>query len=267
MSFGIRQTFKPRPNPNNKDFGVPQDLPNHEATQEIINAIQKFKAKSAHENLLSPGERQNILRKSSVNPEINPAAQRAVEQMLRPGEEYRDPSTLSTNEMVGPHDGIGTVGFSSLSTTGYHQGMQKAKLEKELAKELEEIKERHRRKRTPAEIEEDETEEDEKTETQDSKYDDPIMQIALETPRYTRQPVSTLKPIFEEFQQPPAQTTALPIQKPKKTKKKAADTTAKRMVMMGYPARASMARGVLPRQGGSSGMSVKRTAIGMVDAF
>jgi hypothetical protein len=276
MSFGIRQTFKPRPNPNNKDFGVPQDLPNHEATQEIINAIQKFKAKSAHENLLSPGERQNILRKSSVNPEINPAAQRAVEQMLRPGEEYRDPSTLSTNEMVGPHDGIGTVGFSSLSTTGYHQGMQKAKLEKELAKELEEIKERHRRKRTPEETEEEETEDDSKAETQDSKYDEsgmnlvdqtPIMQIALDTPNYTRRPVSTLKPIFEEFQQQPAQPAVLPTQKPKKTKKKAADTTAKRMVMMGYPARASMARGVLPRQGGSSGMSVKRTAIGMVDAF
>lgn len=199
--------------------------------------------------------------------------------MLRPGEEYRDPSTLSTNEMVGPHHGIGTVGFSTLSTTGYHQGMQKAKLEKELEKELEEIKERHRKKRMPVEIEEEETEDNKEDDIQEQKYDEsgmslvdqtPIMQVALETPRYARRPVSTLKPIFEEFQQPSPQLlppSSQPVQKPKKTKKKAADTTAKRMVMMGFPARAAMARGTVPRQGGSSGMSVKRTAIGMVDAF
>lgn len=278
MSFGIRQTFKPRMNPRSRDFGTPQDLPDHEFTQEIINAIQKFKAKSAHENLLSLGERQNIIRKSSVNPEINPGAQRAVEQMLRPGEELPDPTTLSARDMIGSHDGIGTVGFSSLSTTGYHHGIQKAKLEKELAKELEEIKERHRKKKFPEPEEDEEDDDDKKQEDQDIKYDESgmnlpeanmLQQTPLETPKYSRRPVSTLKPIFEEFQQPTTQTVIQPSQKKQKKSKKqaSADATAKRMLMMGYPARAAMARGTVPRRGGSSGMSVKRTAIGMVDAF
>jgi hypothetical protein len=278
MSFGIRATYKPRMNPRNQGSGITQDFHDHEVTQEIMAAIQKFKAKSSHESLLSPGERQNILRKSSVNPEINPSSQKAVEQMFRNDEPSRDSSSLSTSEMIGTHDGIGTVGFSTLSTTGYHQGTQKAKLEKELAKELEEIKERHRKKRMPAPEEDENEDETESVDESDIKYDSSGMAIIEpdgELPtnastNYSRRPVSTLRPIFEDFQQTPIAPVSKPKRKKQSTKeldKASTDATGKRMIMMGYPARAAMARGTVPRQGGSSGMSVKRTAIGMVDAF
>lgn len=251
MSFGIRATFKPRRNPQLGDTAH-VDVPNHEETQEIIQAIHKFKSKSAHDGVLNSAERQTVLRKSSVNPDINPSARWAVESILRPKEQDTD---ADVDELLGPHDASGISGFSSLSISGQQSANHKSRIEKELAKEIEEIKSRHKRKPIPLPEIKEEDSADEK---------DPMSRLDaadLRDPRIANAFALSYQAVASTKTKVGPQT----VQQEQDAER--AYNTARRMVAMGHPPRAALARGIPPRNGGSSGASIRKTAMGMVDGF
>lgn len=270
MSFAIRQTWKPR-FVNNDESG-PVVMPNEEETKAIVAAIQKFKQKSAHSNIQNLAELQTVLSKSSINPEINPGAKSGVETILHGKNETQAESSIEQLMNVPPT----TSGFSSQSTTRYNVRNQVSRLEKELAKELEEIKQQYRP--TPISLP-NVKEEDEKEDQVDPEIENMIEQNEEDEHQFENQnhivapgfgpqsirPGMSLSNTAQKIQ--PAQNNQ-PGNKVSKNKLENTEyATARKMISIGYPARAAMARGFQSRASGMSGNAMRKTPLGLSDAF
>ena len=136
-AFAVRPTWKSRVNPL-ADDGTPMTVVDQEEMKAIVAAIQKFKQRSAHGNVQNMAELQTVLSKSSVNPETNPSAREGVETILRGKQTTQDDAPLE--ELMAGDGLLQSPGFSSLSVSRHNNRTQAAKFEKELQKELEEIK-------------------------------------------------------------------------------------------------------------------------------
>ncbi len=234
MSFSIRPTFKPRNlaivlgSSSDQQNG----LADQEEAQEIITAIKKFGQKSSHENLISSGDLQNLLRSSSINPEVNPQARRGVESLIK---SKKSGPAAEEKKATDAH------GFSSTSVDKFHDGQRVARLDKELSKELEQIRARARKNR--------------------GDYDDRDIpdDIALQ--------ISAMRSSSEAVEENEDSELEINADETDETKKsRASIEKAKRALAFGYPISASMARGYY-RQGGHIGQGIKRTALGVSDAF
>lgn len=271
MSFGIRQTWKPRFIATLDDNSAPASMPNEEETKAIVAAIQKFKQKSAHSNIQNIAELQTVLSKSSVNPEINPGAKMGVESILR-GKNHTQAESSIEQLMNVPAT---SSGFSSQSVARHNVRSQVDRLEKELAKELEEIKQQFRPK-PPAEPVSIEAEDEKAEEAVDPEIEALIEeneederqfenQDHVVAPGFGPQPIRPGMSLSSAAQRnQPTQSTQ---PKNKGTAVNSEHAAARKMISMGYPARAAMARGFQPRASGLTGNAMRRTAMGLSDAF
>ena len=271
MSFAIRQTWKPRFNPN-LDNSNPVSMPDEQETKAIITAIQKFKQKSAHSNIQNIAELQTVLSKSSINPEINPGAKQGVESILRGKNDNQAESTIEQLMDVPAT----TSGFSSQSTTRFNVRTQVDKLEKELAKELEEIKQQFRPKPNPVpETKEEKYNEDatdpeiealiEENEEDERQFENQQDLNHLVAPGFGPQSIRPGMSLTSAAQRnAPTQSTQTKNKAPENSSEYA---VAKKLISVGYPARAAMARGFQPRASGLSGNAMRKTPLGLSDAF
>lgn len=272
MSFAIRQTWKPRFNPNLDDSN-PVSLPDEQETKAIITAIQKFKQKSAHSNIQNIAELQTVLSKSSVNPEINPGAKQGVESILRGKNDNQAESTIEQLMDVPAT----TSGFSSQSTTRFNVRTQVDKLEKELAKELEEIKQQYRpsKPKPVPETKEEKYNEDatdpeiealiEENEEDERQFENQQDLNHLVAPGFGPQSIRPGMSLTSAAQRNlSAQSTQAKNKAPESSSEY---TTAKKLISVGYPARAAMARGYQNRSSGMTGNAMRKTALGLSDAF
>lgn len=233
MSFAIRPIFKPR---NSHIHNVDDNfttVPNHEETKQIIMAIQKFKQKSSHDKLINPAELSGILRKSSVNPEINPAARDGVESMLA----RKDAESDSVDDLLDTSSDIpNTHGFSSLATNASRVSHLQSRLQKELDKELQEIKNRFRQDNT--------------TDNSQSSSSDSSNTSTGSSNTNNASDINT-----ENKSNNSADNARKELAK------------SKRNVSYGFPAQASLARGFIYRTGGMQGNAVRKTGLGIIDSF
>jgi hypothetical protein len=258
----------------------------------IVAAIQKFKQRSAHGNVQNMAELQTVLSKSSVNPEINPGAREGVETILRGKQTTQEDAPLE--ELMAGDGLLQAAGFSSLSVSRHNNRTQAAKFEKELQKELEEIKADARRRRAldypepivyqtraalpiharnPVDIPEDadmkyerddDDDEDEK-ETQDTNG----MNVLVPGfgAQMIRPGVAFNVQGLHPGRKPDPVLAVTPPTAPVVDRTKAELAAARKMISMGYPARAALARGIAPRHGGMTGNAIRKTAMGLSDAF
>lgn len=272
MSFAVRPTWKPR-FVANMDEGNVLSMPNPEETKAIVEAIQKFKQKSAHSQIQNIAELQTVLSKSSVNPEFNPGARQGVESILR-GKHDSQADTSIEQLVSGPAP---ASGFSSQSVTRHNVRSQVAKLEKELAKELEEIKQQFRPKPEPVISERDEKSDSsldpeiealiEQNAEDELQFEDQE-QVDLShvvAPGFGPQPI---RPGMSLTNTPQRNQPTQGVQsQAKQTEKNSDQITARKLISIGYPARAAMARGYQPRVSGLVGNAIRKTALGLSDAF
>jgi hypothetical protein len=299
MSFAVRPTWKPR-FVANMDEGNMLSMPNPEETKAIVEAIKQFKQKSAHSQIQNIAELQTVLGKSSVNPEFNPGARQGVESILR-GKHDNQADTDIGQLVSGP---VTSSGFSSQSVSRHNVRSQVDKLEKELAKKLEEIKQQFRQKPEPPisakkerkEVKEARAKREEKT---DSELDPEIADLIeqneedeenaeneenelqfenqeqpdlnhLVAPGFGPQPIRPGMSLSSVSQRNQSLTQSSQTTQPaqdKQTEKNAELAAARKLISIGYPARAAMARGYQPRVSGLGGNAIRRTALGLSDAF
>lgn len=279
MSFAVRTTWKSRAMINTADDGNIITMPNPEETKAIVEAIQKFKQKSAHSQIQNIAELQTVLSKSSVNPEFNPSAKQGVDSILRGKHDTNADTSLDqlTNTP------ITAAGFSSQSVSRNNVRSQVARLEKELAKELEEIQKKFRPKTetTVSETKENDEKEDpqvdpevealiEQNEEDELQFENQErMELGhVVAPGFgpqTVRPGMSLSSAAQRVQ--PSQSTQGGQNQTKSQENNSEQMTARKLISIGYPARAAMARGYQPRVSGLGGNAIRRTALGLSDAF
>jgi hypothetical protein len=208
MSFAVRPTYKNR-GLHASDNGESQDNENMsfdpDEAQEIMKTIKHFTQKSSSSNIITAIDMRELLRNSSINPDTNPLSKDSVENMLMINQDNaanRDnvpSSTLDSN----------IYGFSSDSASKFSSSTQSEKMNNELKRELDIIREKFKSKRNENQI------------------------IDLTEPNELKEKI----------------------------------TKNNRQMSHAYPARASMIRGFTFKNGGSAGASIRKTPLGMVDAF
>jgi hypothetical protein len=293
MSFAVRPTWKPR-FVANMDEGNMLSMPNPEETKAIVEAIKQFKQKSAHSQIQNIAELQTVLGKSSVNPEFNPGARQGVESILR-GKHDNQADTDIGQLVSGP---VTSSGFSSQSVSRHNVRSQVDKLEKELAKKLEEIKQQFRQKpeppistkkerkerrekreeKTDSELDpeiadlieqNEEDEENAENELQSENQEQPDLNH-LVAPGFGPQPIRPGMSLSSVSQRNQSLTQSAQTTQPaqdKQTEKNAELAAARKLISIGYPARAAMARGYQPRVSGLGGNAIRKTALGLSDEF
>lgn len=281
MSFGIRKTYGSRPNPNLND-GTPVHVPDNEEMKEIVAAIQKFKQKSAHSNVQNLAELRTVLGKSSVNPDINPIARDGVEIMLR-GKHNTDQNSTIEEMVAGSGSLEASAGFSSHSVSRHGNKIQSQRLQKELEKELEEIRAKYKQ-RNDIEIENEfntletinEAQETANNENTDEKYQDleedqfDISGMNILASGFSSQmvkPGMAIKGLHPGQEAAPSPVVRIPASTTSKKFTRSDLSDARKLLLVGFPARAAMIRGSEPRTGSMSGMAVRKTALGLVDGF
>ena len=210
MSFGIRSTFKQRMVVTNDNDQSDTKMYDSEDAKRIIETIQQHTQRSNH-NQLTYSELQNIIRSSSINPDINPAMKDIVEKMLS---DKRDQDTTSNN--VAQNIVNNMYGFSNSSTTGFANNTFKQLMDIELNNSIANLN-----------LNVEESKDDEET------HEDKLQK---------------------------------PDESDEDHKKRLEISRTKRLVSIGYPKSASMLRGWVNRQTGTSG-GIRKTPHGMVDAF
>jgi len=245
MSFAIRATYKSRmPASTNTSTTGDDNLPDREETQEVIDTMRRFSQRSSHENTMTVAELQNIISKSSLNPDINPSARKGVEAMLKAVAARQTPEDPQSKDLENSH------GFSTGSVNKFNTNVQSAKMGRALKRELDAIKERRHKGDTDARDIPDDIARQISAMKGEQKNDDDDIPSSDEDEQNEDQEEEKKNEISEEAKQ-----------------KRASIEKAKRVLAMGYPKTASMARGFVHRNGGSSGHSIKRTAMGLMDGF
>jgi hypothetical protein len=130
MSFGIRPTFKQRMVVTNDNDQTDSKMYDSEDAKRIIETIQQHTQRSNH-NQLTYEDLQNIIRNSSINPDINPAMKDIVDKMLS---DKRDKDTNTNN--VAQNIVNNMYGFSNSSTTGFANNTFKQLMDIELNNSL-----------------------------------------------------------------------------------------------------------------------------------
>jgi hypothetical protein len=215
MSFGIRPTFKQRMVVDNDSDQLDSKMYDSEDAKRIIETIQQHVQRSNHNQLTYP-ELQNIIRNSSINPDINPDMKDIVEKMLS---DRRDQDTNSNKAIQTVVNNM--YGFSNSSTTGFANNTFKQLMDLELNNSLANLN-----------VDERKASENIEEETPEEKV---------------------------EKQQKPEESD-------EEHKKRLEVIRNRKLVSISYPKSASMLRGWVNRQTGSSG-GIRKTPHGMVDAF
>jgi len=240
MSFAIRPTYKTRSIVSLDPENDGEISHNPEDSEEIISKIRQFTTRSSHENVLSSQDFKEILRNSSINPDINPLAKKSVDEVMK----RKEANSKGVSNYVNPTDVGNTHGFSTNSADNFYTGVRSAKMEKELKREIDAI--RIAKKTKDAENDRD-------------IPDDIAKQISAMR--------GDVEPDDSESIDEPENDDDLSAASESKLKRIEL-AKAKRVLSYSHPARASMVRGFVPRTGGSGGgMGVRKTALGMSDSF
>jgi hypothetical protein len=220
MSFGIRPTYKQRVsvNGNNEDADIP--VYDYEQSKKMVETMLQFSKKSGS-SAISHQELENIIRKSSINPDFFPGFKDTVDEMMRSKREHDVRNNLSATTAMATTN---THGFSNSSTSSAANSSFRELLDLELRRELEKVTGTSTSNPTE-ETNEKVSEED--TSEEPNKGEDETDE------QYT---------------------------------KRLEETKNRKMLSLGFPARASMLRGWQYRNGGSGG-GIRRTPQGIVDAF
>jgi len=237
MAFAIRPTYKPRVFPSFNSEDTDDTFQSAEDAQAIISKIKDFTSRSSHENVLSTQDLRKIIQQSSINPDVNSMAKKNVDEIMKKKQNNEKESL----DYVNPTQVNSNHGFSSGASDKFHSGLRSAKMEQELKKELDGLRLAKKNK---------------DAETDRNIPDDIAKQIsAMQSP--------SLEPIEENEE---AETEEENLSDDRK--KKIELNKAKRIFSYSHPARASMGRGFVPRTNGSgSGMGVRKTVLGISDAF
>lgn len=136
MSFGIRPTYKKRVLVNQQDDEIAESSSTFETTvnnnyvdtQKLVETVLQVSRRSGGLNTLSQQELENIIRKSSINPEHYPEMKENVNELIQ-SKKQENPNNLSSNPPV-------VHGFSNASNTSNTSTAFRDLLDQELRKEL-----------------------------------------------------------------------------------------------------------------------------------
>jgi hypothetical protein len=217
MSFGIRPTFKQRMVVTNDNDQADTKIIDSDEARRIIETIQQHTQRSNH-NQITYQQLQNVIRDSSINPDINPAMREIVDKMLS------DRVNKDANLNNAVQNVVNNMyGFSNASTTSFANNTFKQLMDIELNNNLANLAVDEKGDAS-APVDEEETAEEKEEKQQRKDETDEEHQKRLEVIRN------------------------------------------RKLVSIGYPKTASMLRGWVNRQTGTSG-GIRKTPHGMVDAF
>ena len=234
-SFAVRQTFKPRMQTNQDDIGDSTPYDPEEAGQ-IIAAIKHFSTRSSHENVLSANDLREVLRGSSINPDTNPLAKKNVDELMK-GKEAISSSPVPT---IKDTPTVEAIGFSSSSIEDSIRDNVPPKWITSFEKNWKIFEEEKKDEEDDRDIPDDI-----KRQLEAMRGDDDHPQILDDT----------LNDENNEATLNEERTARMELIK------------AKRILAYSHPARASMARGFIPRTSGMAGAGIKRVATGISDGF
>jgi hypothetical protein len=81
MSFKVRHSWKYASHPPQPDSGIVENY-NHEDVRKILDTVKNYQ-RVGPQNSLSSSQLNEVLRKSSINPDINPNVKDSIDQMLK----------------------------------------------------------------------------------------------------------------------------------------------------------------------------------------
>lgn len=134
MSFAIRKTYGPR-NLTTSEQPVFSQTERCE-TERIMETMKQFGKRSSHHSLLSSSDLQNLIRNSSVNPDINRSATKGINTLME------NKIQSQANPFGNQQQSASAVGFSTNTVNQHNRDQYNSQLDQELNREIENIRER-----------------------------------------------------------------------------------------------------------------------------
>lgn len=83
MSFKVRALYKPNRVNTEEEVDFKELIRRNQELEDLKNNVKKNGQRSSQEKLLNSNDLMNILRSSSVNPDVNPAVREKIEELLK----------------------------------------------------------------------------------------------------------------------------------------------------------------------------------------
>lgn len=141
MSFGIRPTYKNRVLVNGSVDNDDETPYNPVDTQKLIDTVLQVSRRSGGLNKMSQQDLENIIRKSSINPDFFPSMKDSVNDLYQSKREYDIENQNNMNAAVATVTPINsnTHGFSNASSSAAGNSAFRDLLDQELRRELEKV--------------------------------------------------------------------------------------------------------------------------------